>query len=69
MHSILNAVNVFILKTKATGIPFLIFGLLFAAIQWIVVAGVMASDKKASKLDLLSQLVLRINFYIFVARK
>jgi len=45
MHASLSASNVFIFRPEATGAPFLIFGLLFTALQWVLVAAVILINR------------------------
>jgi membrane protease YdiL (CAAX protease family) len=40
MHASLTACNIFIFRPETSGVPFLIFGLVFTALQWILVAGI-----------------------------
>jgi len=44
MHASLTASNIFIFRPEATGMPFLTFGLVFTAAQWVLVAGVAAAN-------------------------
>lgn len=46
MHASLTASNIFIFRPEATGAHILIFGLVFAAAQWVLVAVVAIVDKK-----------------------
>lgn len=45
MHASLTASNIFIFRPEATGVPFLAFGLVFTALQWILVAGVAVVNR------------------------
>lgn len=45
MHASLTACNIFIFTPEATGLKFLAFGLLFAALQWLLVAIVAVADR------------------------
>lgn len=45
MHASLTASNIFIFRPEAIGAPFLAFGLLFAAAQWIFVAVVVVASR------------------------
>jgi len=45
MHASLTASNIFIFRPEATGVPFLTFGLVFAAAQWVLVAGVAVANR------------------------
>jgi membrane protease YdiL (CAAX protease family) len=45
MHSSLTACNIFIFRPEATGVPFIAFGLLFTALQWLAVAAVAVADR------------------------
>lgn len=46
MHASLTACNVFIFRPEATGLSFLVFGLVFAIIQWIFVAVIALTNRK-----------------------
>lgn len=45
MHASLTASNIFIFRPEATGVSFLVFGLVFAASQWFLVAVVAAASR------------------------
>lgn len=45
MHASLTACNIFIFRPEAAGVPFLVFGLVFAAAQWLLVAVVAAASR------------------------
>jgi CAAX protease family protein len=45
MHASLTASNIFIFRPEATGVSFLIFGLVFTAAQWVLVAVVAAANR------------------------
>ena len=45
MHASLTACNIFIFRPETTGIPFLIFGLVFTALQWILVAVIVVVNR------------------------
>ncbi len=45
MHASLTACNIFIFRPEATGLPFVTFGLLFTALQWLLVAVVAVLDR------------------------
>lgn len=45
MHASLTACNIFIFRPEATGVPFVTFGLLFTALQWLLVAVVAKLDR------------------------
>jgi hypothetical protein len=44
MHASLTASNIFIFRPLTTGLPFLIYGWLFSALLWIVVAMVVLAN-------------------------
>lgn len=45
MHASLTASNIFIFRPEATGVPFLTFGLLFTAAQWVLVTVVLKINR------------------------
>jgi len=45
MHASLTASNIFIFRPEATGMPFLICGLVFTVAQWVVVAVVLVAKR------------------------
>lgn len=45
MHASLTASNVFIFRPEAVGAPFLIFGLVFTALQWVLVTVVVMLNR------------------------
>lgn len=46
MHASLTASNIFIFRPEAVGMSFLIFGLVFAAAQWLLAAVVITADRR-----------------------